>query len=456
MTFSKTPISAQYAFAIGFDFESSGDELGRQPTETATLEAVSTAIRSAGLPEVSSDRWDEFGQGRIFWGTKAECDAVQQVLSQFTLFLQEERNLEAGFYATPESTYYVDEAGNLYAVLNPFGAEGDSALEATSSIPLDAYRLKTVDPHVQHSVARALSSLIAQDVSSLPPSEPSTASSIIETEASSPQDSEVKLAALEAQIVSLTSALEALQTTAHASESELSASRAQIISLTSNIERLQAAAAAHTALASKAQALEAQIDQQTTHIYELERQVTMFEDQIAALESIAATKIDPQLYANLQTQLTQQTQHIQQLEERLAQAEGQVQQQQRQDESLIDPQAYAQLQQQLSAQTTQSQELQQRIWRLEQQLQDAIAVAAQKVDPAKHQALEQSVADKTAQAEDLRRAMLQLQRDLTEWQTVAESKVEWAQYEAIQQELRQLQVKQKKGWFSRLFGWLFG
>jgi hypothetical protein len=38
---------------------------------------------------------------------------------------------------------------------------------------------------------------------------------------------------------------------------------------------------------------------------------------------------------------------------------------------------------------------------------------------------------------------------------VAEAKVDWAEYQAVQSELQLLKAKQKRGLFSRLFGWLF-
>jgi hypothetical protein len=427
MTFSETFISAQYAFAIGFDFGTDG--VGEQlDTRTTTLEAVRAAIQGAGLPEIDSDRWDEFGQGRIFWGTKAECDAVQKVLSQFPLFLQEERNLEAGYYGTLDHNYYVDEAGNLYSVISPTGITGDSTLEPISAIPLDAYRLKTIAPHLQAAVERSLSTPPDPNAPSTPLfSEPPP--SLPKTESIAPFTQDV--------------------------DAEVSVLQAQVTSLTAEIEALQTVAAAKATSGSGTQILEGQIAQQASHIHELERQVTTFEDQIASLQGIIAAKIDPQLHASLETQLIQQAQQIQQLKEQLTQAQVQVNEWQRKAEMLIDPQAYAQLQQQLSTQVAQGEELQQRVQRLELQLQDAVAIAAQKIEPAKYQALEQSVADKTVQVEDFRRTIQQLQRDLKEWQTVAESKVEWSEYETIRQELRLL-TKRKKGLFSRLFGWLFG
>lgn len=424
----------QYAFAIGFDFESNLDQAGDSSESveiTTQLESVSAAIQSAGLPAIESDRWDEFGQGRIFWGTKPECDAVKSALSQFPLFVQEERNLESGYYATQTHTYYADEAGNLYELLTPADSENGNGLELTPSIPLDAYRLQTIDPNLQATVERSL------PITTLPEPEPVLQS----------VESSIPVEIHEPESVSVSSA-----------DEEIAMLQAQVDSLTSELETLQTTAATQGALALEAVSLQSQLTeqlaQQAAHIHELERQVTVFEDQIAFLQSAVAAKIDPQLHADVQAQLAQQTQHIRQIEERLAQAENQATELQVRTEQGIDPQVYAQLQQQFNSKVTQIQELQQRIQRLEQQVQDAVAIAAKKIEPAKYQNLEQSVTDITAQAESFRRTIQQLQRDLSEWQTVAESKVEWSEYEALQEELRQLQSKQKRGLFSRLFGWL--
>jgi hypothetical protein len=387
----------QYAFAIGFDFELDSKPLG-EPSESATTaitEAVGVAIQTAGLPALDSDRWDEFGQGRLFWGTKSECDAVKQVLSQFPLFLQEERNLDPGYYANASDTYYVDEVGHLYRVLKPLSSSKGDALESINTIPLDAYRLKSIDPNLQEAVERSLSNLSQPDPSPLP-----------DPPALSPTN--------------------------------------------------RLAAAEQGAAEQAAQVLRAQLAQQTAQIGELERQVTVFEDQISFLQGVAATKIDPQRMDSLQTQFAQQTLHLQQVEARLAQAEGHVKSWESKAEQWIDPQVHTQIQQQLSAKIAQIQELEQRIQRHEQQLQDAVEIAAQKVDAAKYQSLEQTLADKTVQVEKLKRDIVQIQRDLGEWQTVAESKVEWSEYQALQQELQKLQAKQKKGFFSRLFSRLFG
>jgi hypothetical protein len=435
----------QYAFAIGFDFKSNAplDEF-LDSAQIETLEAIAIAIQNAGLPTIESDRWDEFGHGRIFWGTRAECDAVRQVLSQFPLFLEEERNLDAGYYANVVETYYVDESGNVYRLLKPVsrrdGGQADgNILEPVNTIPLDAYRLKSSDLNLNAAVERSLK-LLRQESSSSYESLPVAAAAHQEATAATTQAAVDEIQELRNQLAQQAAQLQ-----------ELEALRAEAAAAQG---APQQAAATHEL--HGLHELHGQLTQQTTHIHELERQVTVFEDQISFLQGVLATKIDPQQYDHLRTQFVQQTLQLQQIETRLDQAESKVKAWESKAEEWVDPQSYFQIQQQLSAKVAQIQDLEQHIQQQEQRLQDAVAIATQKVDPAKYQSLEQTVAQKMAQTEELRRAVHQLQRDLGEWQTVAESKVEWSEYQALQQEIQRLQAKQKKGILARILSRLSG
>ena len=461
----------QYAFAIGFDFElnSSAQEESSEPT---ALEEIAIAIQTAGLPTLESNRWDEFGQGCIFWGSKSECDAVKQVLSQFPVFLQEERNLDSGYYATATETYHVDEVGNLYRVIT-LDNGAHNALEPIHSIPLDAYRLQSIDPNLQATVERSRLHH-AQQPPAPEPVSLVTENSVAEQEALKQEINALRVQIAQqtiqqtAQQTAQTQELEALKASAitaqAATEQEANNLRGQLAEQSAQqsaqIQELEAlkttAITAQVDTEQEANNLKAQLALQSNHIHELERQVTVFEDQISFLQGTVATSVDSQPLEELQAQFAQQTLHLQQIEAQLAQAEGHVKSWERKAEQWIDPEEYAQIQQQLHTKTNHIQELEQRIQQQEQQLQDAVAVASRKVDAAKYQALEQTLSEQAAQGEETKREMVQLQRDLSEWQTVAESKVEWSEYQDLQQELQRLQSKTKKGLFSRILARLFG
>jgi hypothetical protein len=433
-------MSEQYAFAIGFDREP--EETSERPNDddwAHLLEAVSTAISEARLPSIDSERWDEFGQGRVFWGTLAECASVRAILLRFELYVEEDRNLDPGYYATVDHTYCVDPVGQIYVVPGN-GVDPHRPLETTNSIPLDAYRAKAIDPELDAQVQAKL-----QAMTNAAPRIESAPAPL--TSASSPQVSTSD------------------DTTVPAEET--------LLAPTIELEAYDAR--------------QRQLEQQTAEILALEQQLRTALTQVDNLSQEGVTKVDRSVHEPLRLQCEQQAQQLEELQSQLdnataqveaarAQMEGQfaringleqaiVQAQAQAREwqaraeqaidSAIDPEAYETVQQKSSAQTTQILELQRFVQRLEQQLQDATAQSAGKVNLSKYESLEQESKDKSALIADLRHTLQQQERDLREWQTVAEAKVDWAEHQELQAELQRLQARQKRGLFSRLFGWLW-
>ena len=76
-----TPMmNEQYAYAIAFDqavseHNSHADQ--SSPDWSQLLTQISHSITSEGFPELDHPPWEEFGDGRIFWGTKQECDTLK-------------------------------------------------------------------------------------------------------------------------------------------------------------------------------------------------------------------------------------------------------------------------------------------------------------------------------------------------------------------------------------------
>ncbi len=421
-------MSEQYAFAIGFDVESDEADQLSEDHWKGLYEQIGRAIRESGLPSIDSERWDEFGQGRIFWGTKAECDTARRVLEPFDVYVEEARNLDPGYYATPSHTYYVSDTGLISLLPSDLDAAPLQPLETVDSIPLDSYRLKVVDPEF-HATCQTLLRIEA----------------IPEFEGDRLESNE---------------------------SDESAALRDRIATLSVELETYQANHSTQVTQEVYAN-LEDRYAQQTARVADLEAQV-------AYLQHEADAKIDPQVHEALQTELAQlaaqlstltareeiergdhetlqQTLSQQNLREsalelKLKEAETQINQWKQQAESTIQPEAYASLQQQLEAQTAQIQDLQTFTKSLQQQLQEATDLAAHRIDPSRYEAIEQDVADKAKLVENLRRMVQLLEREAHEWQTVANAKVEWSQHQALQEELQQLKMRQRKGLFSRLFG----
>jgi mitogen-activated protein kinase kinase kinase kinase 4 len=492
-------MSEQYAFAIGFDVESmqdqtmEGSDLDWTHQTRPKWEEVAAAITAAGLPPIESERWDEFGLGRIFWGTKAECDAIHQVLSQFDLYIEEARNLDTGYYATANATYYVDDNGNIYSLPTDGQILNPSTIESTLSIPLDAYRLKAVDPSLDaqmQSFLRAGTPPPTRPMIGVPEIAPVVSSDLSDVVAT--QELPEDYATLQAQFKQQSDHIQVLEQ--------------QVIAFEDQVAALQAASAAkvdpeaHAALQQEHTALQAELTQTVEQMQALQAQVQ---------ELSAASKVeDPNAMRQselLHEELAQQTTRIADLEAQLAQANAQTTDWQQQLERAIDPDVHQQLQQQLQEQLHQNQSLQGVIQQLEEQVHQASATipqaaealqqrdealqqrdealqqrdealqqrdealqqrdeALQQRDEALQQrdeaiqqqsALQQELTDKTSRVADFQKTVHQLEHDLNEWQTVAEAKVDWAEYQAVQSELQLLKAKQKRGLFSRLFGWLF-
>jgi hypothetical protein len=459
-------MSEQYAFAIGFDRElelSEGLDQSLDEGWTHLLREVAAAIGAAGLPTLYSERWDEFGQGRVFWGTKAECELVRQVLSQFDLYIEEDRNLDTGYYATAHHTYYVNAEGEIYVLLDWSTTEHNfilqGSLEKIHSIPLDAYRLRKIDPGMDEQVQALLRGTASQpEIVADVPSEtffsedelftdPVSEGSILENLVS--EDLAAKNLNLDDRSADSVGQSPSVPTVSADVYAELQAKSAQqaaqimelehrLRTVLVQVDHLQNAASTQIDL-NVHERLKLQCDQQAQRIEALQTQLQNAAEQ----------------FAMLQQQVAQQSNHVLEMEQALAQAQFQVHRWESEAEQAVNPEVYEKAQQQTLAQAAQIHDLQQFIQRLEQQLKDATAQAEQKIDSSKYEALEQDAAHKSAMIKELRRTLQQQERDVREWQTVAEAKVDWTEHQALREELQRLQSRKKRGFIARLFDWIW-
>lgn len=420
-------MSEQYAFAIGFDRES--EETGERPDDSwmQLLSRVSSAVAEAGLPPIESERWDEFGQGRVFWGSQAECDAVREVLLRFDLYIEEDRNLDPGYYSTADNTYYVDPVGQIYKICGG-SIDVSIQLDMVSAIPLDAYRVKSIDPALDEQVQARLSSRAVADSEAESQPEPA-----LESSASAFPEKTL------AESTGTSEALENLQKQVEAQVNHISGLELQLRTALTQVDDFRNREAAKVERSTH-ESLQHQYEQQAQRVEALEAQLRQAEEQTRTL----------------QEQAQQRSAQRDDRESAIAAAQQEAQKWQAQAEQAIDPAVHDAVQQKSAAQASQIQELQRVIQRLEQQLQETTAnQSAQKISAGRYEAIEEDLNDKTALIADLRRTIQQQERDLREWQTVAEAKVDWAEHQALQAELRRLQARPKRGLFARLFGWLW-
>ncbi|NCJ07499.1 hypothetical protein GS597_13470 [Synechococcales cyanobacterium C] len=376
-------MSNQYAFAVAFD----------APPESPSLPwpELKAAITAAALPALDSDRWDEFGEGRIFWGTLTECEAVKQVLQAFSLDIQEERNLDPGYYATPDATYYVDETGNIFTGVPANGSGNPGSVISVTAIPLDAFKTELVPPEIAAKLQIAAQGLDPEQIT-----------------------------ALNAQISSLEQQVQAAEA--------LAASRID----PEGYQQLQQEAIG-----------------QAAHIGDLTAQIQSLSAQVQDWQAQAQGKVDADTHATLQHQFVEQEQRIQELEAQIADLEAQLQKWQAIATGKVEPEEYATAQNQLADQGQQIVRLEQEVAALTQevaaltqQLQEAQTLTLNKVDADSYTSVEQDQSVQAAHIAELEQAFREqalqitaLEQELSLAKAEAETLVSRERYEALEQDL---------------------
>jgi predicted nucleic acid-binding Zn-ribbon protein len=502
-------MSEQYAFAIGFDALVSELSPQQESDWQRVLQEINQVIAAAGLSDLFSDRWDEFGHGRIFWGTQAECTAIQQILCQFPVDVQEERNLEAGYYAVGAEVYYVTAQGDIY------GSAVENASASTviplSAIPLDAYRLRTVSTQIVNQFGGMHQGLLAESVGNAPQPPVETMAAIL------PLASEAELA--ESSVVPSALSLESIplgiamdhaepgeadindpivSTFVGGLQTEINRLQEQIVSLSNELAQSQAIAAAkidpvlfetqqqqYAAQQERYAQLEQQYAAQREQCAQLEQQVQTLEtqwadiipaetdgpsletlkreleqqqhqnhalaEQLQTMRNQSDRAIAREEYESIQQQLAQRNARVVELEQLLSRSE---------DEMVplkAIQQSYEDLQIQFQRQETELEELKAQLETLataHQRQQDEIAADLARQQEQKD-ALNQDALTKGTQVEALSRTVQALEQDVQKWEAIAAAKVDATEHHTVQGELTQLHRRLRHGIVGFLFGWLF-
>jgi hypothetical protein len=475
----------QYAFAIGFDADATEMTPQQEANWQEMVQHIAQSITAAHLPSVFSERWDEFGHGRVFWGTRTECGAIQQVLSQFPVVLQEERNLDEGYYALGGQRYYVTALGEIYEL--PI----DGALESPpppphqlSSIPIDAYRVHNISPEMTRYVQTIRQSgFIAESEvapATVTEAEPTTVpdpviSSFIE-------DLQSEISSLKGQVAILSNDLaqsraiaavkidpalfETLQQEYAVKQDQFEQLRQQHLDKQDQ----------YTQLEREVHSLEAQVvtlqetTQGTTHLQELEtlrtqlyqqqQQTHTLEQQLQAIQGTVATAISRENHETSQQHLAQRTAQVVELEQRLQRSEAetvQLQARLQEFQQFVDPQAHTELQVQFQSQADEGEALQTKIRTLETELQQQQTELAtsHRLAQERNDTLVQDTLVQSTQIAELERMVRQLQGEVQQWKAMAEEKVDFIEYQRVQQELTHLRGRLRQGIWGRLLGWLF-
>lgn len=431
----------QYAFAIGFDADATEMTPQQQADWQEMVQHIAQAIAAANLPALFSERWDEFGQGRVFWGTQADCEAVRQIISQFPVVLQEERNLEEGYYAMGGQRYYVNALGEIYGLPGDGVFETPPSPQRLSSIPLDAYRLHNLSPEITQSVETILraesvaESEVAQEIAERP-AETATVDAVNPV-ASSPNplstgetSSEVSQSTPDPVVSAF---IEDLQ-------SEISTLKEQVAALSNDLAKSRAIAAVkiepaifetlqqeYAGKQEQFEQLQQRYQDKQAQSTQLEEQVQSLSAQVAALQSAVPDTTHLQELETLRTQLHQQQQ------------------------------THTELQAQFQVQTEEGEALRTKIRTLETELlqhQEERATSSRLVQE-RNDTLVQDALTQSTQIVDLERNVRQLQGEVQQWKAMAEERVDFVEYQRVQQELTRLRGRLRQGIRGRLLGWLF-
>jgi predicted nucleic acid-binding Zn-ribbon protein len=460
----------QYAFAIGFDADATEMTPQQEADWQEMVQHIAQAIAAANLPSVFSERWDEFGHGRVFWGTRTECGVVQQVLSRFPVVLQEERNLDEGYYALGGQKYYVTALGDIYELPVDGALEQPAPPQQLPSIPIDAYRLHNISPEITRYVEtiRQAESLTKVENSQLQVMDTvltAALSSIEETvnadqlELSPPIPSNtVEIPSQKSEPIPdpvVTAFIEDLQ-------SEISSLKEQVATLSNDLAQSRAIAAVkiepalfetlqqeYTAKQDQFEQLRQQhLDKQDQYI-QLEQEVHSLEAQVVALQETTQGTTHLKELETLRAQLYQQQQQTHALEQQLQTIQG--------TEQLIDPQTYTELQAKLQSQAEEGEALRTKIRTLETELQQQQMelTTSHRLAQERNDTLVQEALVQSTQIAELERTVRQLQGEVQQWKAMAEEKVDFVEYQRVQQELTHLRGRLRQGIRGRLLGWLF-
>jgi hypothetical protein len=437
----------QYAFAIGFDADATEMTPQQEANWQEMVQHITQAIAAANLPPVFSERWDEFGHGRVFWGSRTECGTVQQVLSQFPVVLQEERNLDEGYYALGAQRYYVTALGEIYELSVDGALEQPSPPQPLPSIPIDAYRLHNISPEMTQQVETIRQSEFIADSDVNP-------SPVLET-ATTPVPDPIVSAFVE----DLQSEIKSLKEQVATLSNDLAQSRA-IAAVKIDPALFETLQQEYAAKQDQFEQLRQQhLDKQDQYI-QLEREVPSLEAQIVALQETIQEATHPQELETLRTQLHQHQQQTHALEQQLQRSEAETAQLQarlQEFQQFIDPQAHTELQTQFQAQSEEGEALRTKIRTLETELQQQQTelTTSHRLAQERNDTLVQDALVQSTQIAELERTVRQLQGEVQQWKAMAEEKVDFIEYQRLQQELTGLRGRLRQGIWGRLLGWLF-
>uniref|UniRef100_B8HW01 Uncharacterized protein n=1 Tax=Cyanothece sp. (strain PCC 7425 / ATCC 29141) TaxID=395961 RepID=B8HW01_CYAP4 len=453
----------QFAFAIAFDrpADEQGQEEEARPPEWLTLvDQITTAISEANLPALDSNRWEDFGWGRVFWGTKVECEAVKQVLSGFPVYIWEDRNLDAGYYESPTAFYYVNDEGEITSLLKT--GSSLQLLGKLDTIPMDAYQIQAVDSEVERQFMQ--------------PEEPQVEEILEEPQVEQPQieDLQVEQPQVEDSLIE-----DSLIEEPQVEEIQIEDSLIEEIQIEEILEELQVEQPQIEEGQTSLETLSVDPTLHDNSTLEIQTKLQTLEQKLEELYGALSRTIDPEEYNVLIQDFHNLQQHVVQYANQLAECVAKITELEQQQIATLaqevraagqqlnqlqvllpqrsDRAEYESLQEQLQEQSRQRSAFEskvgQEISRLQAEVKHWQAVAATKIEVADYQALQQQVANQSQFLAQLSQHIQGLDNQMANWQALAANKIDRIEYETALSQLKRLMVKKQQSWLSRVLSW---
>uniref|UniRef100_B8HR32 Uncharacterized protein n=1 Tax=Cyanothece sp. (strain PCC 7425 / ATCC 29141) TaxID=395961 RepID=B8HR32_CYAP4 len=433
----------QFVFAIAFDHPEyeEGEEDFIYSKWMTLVDQIKKALSDSKLPEIDGDRWEEFGLGKIFWGTKAECDSVKQVLLGFPIYILEERNLDAGYYQSSTGLYRVTDEGEVMGLsISEYSLK---ALGKLDTIPMDAYQIKTVTPEVEMQFMRIEEHQEDQQFEHL------FEEYEFEQQQSSTDDTNFDTALQNSNVLDVKFELNKLEKKLEYLDGQLS----------KNIDPEE-----YKLLVQDFNHLHQQFFQYARQFAEFVAQAGDLEQQIVDLTEIVNAGVNARSELEIQSNLdgnvslkhqyNVQQEQIATLGHEVRASTEKINQLQEILNQPVAPSESETLQEQLQAQSGRMDACENAISRLQTEVEHWQVVATSKSAEADYQILQQQVSEQGQVIDQVSKYIQDLEIQLANLQGISTNKVDLAEYETAMSQMQKLMVKRQESWLSRLFNWL--
>ena len=435
-------MNEQFAFAIAFDRQSLSSDGTESSSEwQGMIQHIEGALIFEGIAGFESPRWEEFGEGLIYWGTLPECESIDAILTGFPVSIYRERNLDAGFYACSYGVYLVDEIGNILGLDLRSMALNDFYIKPLVSIPLEAYRTSDVEPNIveRFNVALVQDGLVEENNAAPVSTVDTTREQNFQEEPKvSAEQLQYAIAGVQELVISSenTQVLQK-QECAQIQTQEFDADHLKASEKEDDQEDIRPGIGLDWPLESSL-SLKKVNEEQSELISELEGRLSLYKSQVHDLEHMLDRKVDPEMHSQLQQHSSAQSEEIADLEQELNQLKQIHAQYLASESQRISAEEYERLGQVSTKQSQTIATLETQIQQLKSELAEAKIHAATSVGIEQFNALKVDCDQQSQVIKQLEKQAMTSQQQLQDMSNQLSERIERKEFEAIQMKSKQL------------------